>query len=67
MNLEEFEADIVAVTPDGCSMMKKFGQLITTPHQLCYAHGLLLVIHDVFYQKDTVCPEKMSDYSSETD
>ena len=47
--------------------MKKSGRLIPTLHQLCYAHGLQLVIHDVFYQKGTVCPVKISDYSSETD
>ena len=57
---------IIAVTTDGCSTMKKFGRLIPTLHQLCYAHGLQLVIHDVFYQKGTVCPMKISDYSSET-
>ena len=63
----ELEADIIAVTTDGCSMMKKFGQLIPTLHQLCYAHGLQLVIHDVFHTKNTVCPEKISHYSVETD
>ena len=59
-----FEADIIAVTTDGCSMMRKFGRIIPPLHQLCYAHGLQLVIHDVFYQKNTVCPEKFSNFGS---
>ena len=63
----EFEADIIAVTTDGCSMIQKFGRLIPTLNQLSYAHGLQLVIHDVFYKKTTVCPEKISHNSSETD
>ena len=52
--LKEFEldlqCDIMAITTDGCSMMRKVGRLLPTLHQLCYAHGLQLVIHDIFYQ-----------------
>ena len=46
-----FEKDIVAITTDGCAMMKKLGRSIASLHQLCYAHGLQLVIQDIFYQK----------------
>ena len=46
-----FEKDIVAITTDGCAMMKKLGRSIASPYQLCYAHGLQLVIQDIFYQK----------------
>ena len=48
-------------------MMQKFGRSIPPLHQLCYAHRLQLVIHDVFYQRNTVCPEKVSHYSSESE
>ncbi|KAI6651928.1 hypothetical protein LOD99_4807 [Oopsacas minuta] len=48
-------------------MMKKVGRLLSTIHQLCYAHGLQLVIHDIFYQKQTTLSEINSNYSIETD
>ena len=67
-----FVTDIVAVTIDGCSMMKKLGKLIPVLHQLCYANGLQLVIHYLFYQKQTGYredgdTEEESDFLSETD
>ena len=34
---------------------------------MCYAHGLQLVIHDIFYKKQTAIAEEQSDYLSETD
>ena len=39
--------DIVAITTDGCAMMKKLGRIIPPFQQLCYAHGLQLVIQDL--------------------
>ena len=48
-------------------MMKKVGRLLPKIHQLCYAHGLQLVIHDIFYQKHTTLSEIDSNYSNETD
>ena len=48
-------------------MMKKVGKLIPALHQLCYAHGLQLVIHDIFYKKQTAIAEEQCDYLSETD
>ena len=57
----EFETDVISITTDGCSMMKKLGKIIPTSQQLCYAHGLQLVIQDVFYQK------QLCSSTSETD
>ena len=55
MKLNEFgmdlESDIVAITTDGCAMMRKVGRIIQPFQQLYYAHGLQLVIQDVFYSK----------------
>ena len=71
--LKEFEldlqCDIMAITTDGYSMMRKVGRLLPTLHQLCYAHGLQLVIHDIFYQKQTTQSEHQisSNYSSEAE
>ena len=48
-------------------MMKKLGKFIPALHQLCYAHGLQLVIHDLFYEKQTRYTEEESDCLSETD
>ena len=63
----DLQSDIIAITTDGCSMMKKVGRLLPTIHQLCYTHGLQLVIHDIFYQKQTTLSEINSNYSNETD
>ena len=69
--LKQFELhlqyDIIAITTDGCSMMRKVGRLLPTLHQLCYAHCLQLVIHDIFYQKQTTKFETSSNYSSENE
>ena len=55
MKLNEFgvdlESDIVAITTDGCAMMKKLIRIIPPFQQLCYAYGLQLSIQDVFYTK----------------
>ena len=49
-------------------MMRKVGRIIQPFQQLCYAHGLQLVIQDVFYSKSHNTGE-LSYYSSanETD
>ena len=62
---ENFEKDIVAITTDGCAIMKKFGRSIASLHQLCYAHGL--VIQDIFYQKHNEDIEIFSDGSGTDD
>ena len=63
----DLQSDIIAITTDGCSMMKKVGRLLPTIHQLCYAHGLQLVIHDIFYQKQTTLSEINSNYPNENE
>lgn len=44
--------DIVGITTDGASVMKKVGRLIEPLQQLCYAHGVQLGITDVIYKKN---------------
>ena len=61
------EKDIVVITTDGCSMMKKLGRSISSLHQLCYAHGLQLMIQDTFYQKHNEDIEIFSDGSGTDD
>ena len=48
-------------------MMRKLGRLIQTLHQLCYAHVLQLVIHDLFVKKHTSSTEITYSNSSETE
>ena len=43
--------DIVSCTTDGASVMVKFGKLIDSEHQLCYAHGVHLAVTDILYRK----------------
>jgi len=45
-----FSEDIVAIVTDGASVMVKVGTLISTEHQLCYAHGIQLAVVDVLYK-----------------
>lgn len=53
--LSEFDLsldnDIVGITTDGASVMKKVGRLIEPLQQICYAHGIQLGITDVIYKK----------------
>lgn len=42
--------DIIAATTDGAAVMKKVGRLLSTHHQLCFAHGLQLAVLDVLYK-----------------
>jgi hypothetical protein len=48
------ERDVIAITTDGVSVMKKMGRIVCTVHQLCHAHGLHLAVCDVLYK---VIPE----------
>lgn len=43
--------DIVAITTDGASVMKKVGKIINADQQLCLAHGIQLAILEVLYNK----------------
>lgn len=53
--LSQFELslddDIVAITTDGASVMRKVGSLIAPEQQLCYAHGIQLAVLDVLYKR----------------
>ena len=48
-------------------MMKKLGRLVPSLHQLCYAHGLQLVIQDLFYQEQTSSLQEFCIYSSDNE
>ena len=61
----EFEKDVISITTDGCSTMKKLGRIVPTFQQLCYAHGLQLAIQDVFYRNQSIRTESVD--TSETD
>lgn len=45
------EKNIVCVTNDGASVMKKVGTLIPVHQQLCLAHGIQLAVISVLYRK----------------
>lgn len=53
------EKDIINITTDGASVMKKLGRLISLSHQLCYAHGVQLGIIDTIYKKQTDVEESV--------
>lgn len=44
--------DIVCITTDGATVMKKVGKLIDANQQLCYAHGIHLGVISVLYQQN---------------
>ena len=48
------DKDIVGMCTDGASLMKKVGKLTNAEHQLCWAHGVYLVVHDVIYKRRVV-------------
>ncbi|CAG4961237.1 unnamed protein product [Parnassius apollo] len=54
----ELDADIVDVTSDGASVMKKLGKLISAEQQLCFAHAIHLAVLDVMYKKKSKQPEE---------
>ncbi|KAK2577956.1 hypothetical protein KPH14_000721 [Odynerus spinipes] len=43
--------DLVGITTDGASVMKKFGHLVPMIQQLCSAHGIQLAVVEVLYGK----------------
>ena len=59
------EKDIINITTDGASVMKKLGRLISPSHQLCYAHGVQLGIIDTIYQKQTDVEEPVIESDNE--
>ncbi|CAH2095899.1 unnamed protein product [Euphydryas editha] len=50
--------DVVGITTDGASVMKKVGRLIEPLQQLCYAHGVQLGITDVIYKNNAESNEE---------
>ena len=60
--LEEFnislDNDVVCVSNDGASVMKKFGKLIKPQQQLCFAHAIHLAVLDVLYSKDSISDDE---------
>ncbi|KAJ8705018.1 hypothetical protein PYW08_012338 [Mythimna loreyi] len=46
------DSDVISLTTDGCSVMKKEGKAVNVYHQKCLAHSIQLAILDVLY-KDT--------------
>ena len=63
--------DIVAVTTDGASVMKRFGRMICCIHQLCFAHGYHLVATNFLYERQNIFEglenEKENDNKSDTE
>ncbi|XP_011859119.1 PREDICTED: uncharacterized protein LOC105556635 [Vollenhovia emeryi] len=43
--------DIVAITTDGASVMKKVGKIVNTDQQICLVHGIQLAILEVLYNR----------------
>jgi len=43
--------DVVAITTDGASVMKKVGKIINADQQICLAHGIQLAILEVLYNR----------------
>lgn len=48
------ESDIICITTDGASVMKKIGRLITPEHQLCIVHGIQLAVLSVLYKQNVI-------------
>lgn len=61
------EKDIINITTDGASVMKKLGRLISPSHQLCYAHGVQLGIIDTIYKKQTDVEEPIESENKDND
>lgn len=45
----DLDEDVVCITTDGASVMKKLGSLLNCQQQLCFAHGIHLAVIDVLY------------------
>lgn len=57
IKLKEFDIsleNIVSITTDGASVMKKTITIINTNHQLCLVHGIQLSVIEVLYNKNIV-------------
>lgn len=47
----DLKNNVVAMTTDGASVMKKLGRNSGIIHQLCHLHGFHLAVSDVLYKK----------------
>jgi len=61
------EKDIICITTDGASVMKKLGRLIPPLHQICYAHGVQLGIIDTIYKKQNDFEEPVIEAENENE
>lgn len=63
--LQRFKLDmdehIVCCTTDGASVMVKFGRLVLSELQLCYAHAVYLAVTDVLYRRGDDHREELVD------
>lgn len=59
--------DIAGITSDGAAVMVKFGKLLSTFHQLCYAHAVHLAVIKVLfkYKKAIDVTEEENDRSED--
>ena len=46
------ECDIIGITTDGASVMKKLGKILEIDKQLYFTHALQLAVISVLYKKD---------------
>lgn len=67
----DLDTDIIAITTDGASVMVKVGRLLRCSQQLCFTHGLQLVVVDALYKKSnssiSECPAAAFTTESDND
>ncbi len=61
----DLEKDIIGISTDGATVMRKMGRLLPVAHQVCALHGLHLAITDVFYKKKEATEEDSDDDNEE--
>lgn len=61
----DLDADIVDVTSDGASVMKKLGKLINAEQQLCFAHAIHLAVLGVMYKSKSKKAEEQDETEDE--
>ncbi|CAG9820962.1 unnamed protein product [Phaedon cochleariae] len=57
----DLDTDIIAITTDGASVMVKVGRLLRCSQQLCFTHGLQLVVVDALYKKSNSLISEISE------
>ena len=61
------QTSIVSIVSDGATVMKKLGKISQLDHQLCYAHGMHLVVCDVLYKNRSMTHIAGKDYDDDQD